>query len=724
MAAPLITSAFARIGDTRNPPQTDATGAVNWDNGYTPNYEINLSSGDPLAKPVERDVMNYLFNILTDNVKQYQALGTPEWYSAMPNGYQAGAVVCVNNGNGWDLYRSLLNQNTSNPVGSASWDKIWTSAQIRGIIPMPLGGPNSIQDGNLPSGGNITSLGNGTYIVPSDAIAATITGLPLARAGVLEIRRYGSSSMYRYTSDDNNAYWTNTTSSSPNVQWNRGISTREIGAEPGYIPRIDNAGLYLTNQGNIDTSVGISNASTRNGARVFINSSSMIAGGIAAGVAATYAGKTALFYIQANQSNVSQPGDVYISDNSGPRMAFLHNVSTTLNYASLFITRAAAGAYPEFQLQSSNGNTSGRFRATANGGIAIGAAQDYLSFNSSGDAFFLTGRAVNATTFNAANYVNVGNTNDGLSFSNNAGQVYFRSNGAAKGYWDKDRLYYPLIKADNLTSYKPSAIGDGLTLISQSPIIHLNEINADGTTLRDLYMILDGQSFRIQYDSTVGTIVPWQYSPITRTSQFDGTITAGTMNTNRINIFDTDSGFSAYSDGQIFVMINNAGHAYFNQTGLIFNYLNSPKQIRFEASEQNLYRITNEQIHIAGQTFVGSNLSNWYWNSVLWGHVRGGSTDSNGFMVVMNGAIILHADYQRVYGRDDRALAYLNEVVTSFRLGAYTTVHSWNGPGFSDTPGWVVTGCVNNNGDEFIDVIQARRTQVYLNGGWVDCGSA
>ena len=195
MAAPLITSAFARIGDTRNPPQTDATGAVNWDNGYTPNYEIDLSSGDPLAKPVERDVMNYLFNILTDNVKQYQALGTPEWYSAMPNGYQAGAVVCINNGNGWDLYRSLLNQNTSNPVGSISWDKIWTSSQIRGVIPMPLGGPNSIPDGTLPSGGNITSLGNGTYIVPSDAIAATITGLPVAKAGVLEIRRYGFSSV-------------------------------------------------------------------------------------------------------------------------------------------------------------------------------------------------------------------------------------------------------------------------------------------------------------------------------------------------------------------------------------------------------------------------------------------------------------------------------------------------------------------------------------------------
>jgi hypothetical protein len=51
---PLILTPFANTGDQTVIPPTDPNGFVNFANGYTPDYEINLGSGDPQAKAVER----------------------------------------------------------------------------------------------------------------------------------------------------------------------------------------------------------------------------------------------------------------------------------------------------------------------------------------------------------------------------------------------------------------------------------------------------------------------------------------------------------------------------------------------------------------------------------------------------------------------------------------------------------------------------------------------
>jgi len=57
---PLILTPFANAGDQTVIPPTDPNGFVNFANGYTPDYEINLGSGDPQAKAVERGIQNYL----------------------------------------------------------------------------------------------------------------------------------------------------------------------------------------------------------------------------------------------------------------------------------------------------------------------------------------------------------------------------------------------------------------------------------------------------------------------------------------------------------------------------------------------------------------------------------------------------------------------------------------------------------------------------------------
>ncbi|EHL6308401.1 phage tail protein [Escherichia coli] len=61
--------------------------------------------------------------------------------------------------------------------------------------------------------------------------------------------------------------------------------------------------------------------------------------------------------------------------------------------------------------------------------------------------------------------------------------------------------------------------------------------------------------------------------------------------------------------------------------------------------------------------------------------------------------------------------------ITGIRLGGLSSVQTWNGPGWSDRSGYVVTGSVNGNHDELIDTTQARPIQYCINGTWYNAGS-
>ncbi|MDF9003531.1 tail fiber protein [Escherichia coli] len=61
--------------------------------------------------------------------------------------------------------------------------------------------------------------------------------------------------------------------------------------------------------------------------------------------------------------------------------------------------------------------------------------------------------------------------------------------------------------------------------------------------------------------------------------------------------------------------------------------------------------------------------------------------------------------------------------ITGIRLGSLSSVQTWNGPGWSDRSGYVVTGSVNGNRDELIDTTQARPIQYCINGTWYNAGS-
>ncbi|EBO5996618.1 phage tail protein [Salmonella enterica] len=61
--------------------------------------------------------------------------------------------------------------------------------------------------------------------------------------------------------------------------------------------------------------------------------------------------------------------------------------------------------------------------------------------------------------------------------------------------------------------------------------------------------------------------------------------------------------------------------------------------------------------------------------------------------------------------------------VQDFRLGSYESGQAWMGPGFSDTPGYVLTAATNGNGDELIDSLGRRPMQKLIGNQWYNVTS-
>ncbi|EKL1684404.1 tail fiber protein [Salmonella enterica] len=61
--------------------------------------------------------------------------------------------------------------------------------------------------------------------------------------------------------------------------------------------------------------------------------------------------------------------------------------------------------------------------------------------------------------------------------------------------------------------------------------------------------------------------------------------------------------------------------------------------------------------------------------------------------------------------------------VQDFRLGSYEYGQAWMGPGFSDTPGYVLTAATNGNGDELIDGLGRRPMQKLIGNQWYNVTS-
>lgn len=122
--ATYIQKPFAINGDiTEIPADTTLNGAVSFQQGYTQYYELDPAT-DHLAQRIERSKMNYLFNTITANTKEWQEQTFPAWISdsgsGTPFGYQIGAIVKYTDGK---FYQSITDNNTEPPTNNTNWQE-------------------------------------------------------------------------------------------------------------------------------------------------------------------------------------------------------------------------------------------------------------------------------------------------------------------------------------------------------------------------------------------------------------------------------------------------------------------------------------------------------------------------------------------------------------------------------------------------------------------------
>jgi hypothetical protein len=173
-----IRTPFALNGDQSVVPQTDGSGAVNFDQGYPIKY-----SQDPntTGLSLDRANMNYLFWLLSQAVQQYQQHGFPDFITSVQNGgvpfpYAKDAVVLF----GGVLYQSKIVANTTTPP-SANWVAIDPYNQlIANASPIFTGNPEAPTQ---PPNTNDDTLATTAYA--DAAAAAVVTGEPKVVAQVV-----------------------------------------------------------------------------------------------------------------------------------------------------------------------------------------------------------------------------------------------------------------------------------------------------------------------------------------------------------------------------------------------------------------------------------------------------------------------------------------------------------------------------------------------------------
>lgn len=119
---------FAASGDKTNPPDTDASGGVNWTQGYPSAYSKDPAT-DPSAKRIGREEFNGILNRISAAINEIQLSGVAPYITAADNGgvapaYAKGIVVAYNG----SIWGSLVDGNTTVPSEGPNWSRLVTQA--------------------------------------------------------------------------------------------------------------------------------------------------------------------------------------------------------------------------------------------------------------------------------------------------------------------------------------------------------------------------------------------------------------------------------------------------------------------------------------------------------------------------------------------------------------------------------------------------------------------
>lgn len=163
---------FASGGDyVEIPNDSQPSGSVSYESGYTSNYELPYNS-NPAALPIDRDSMNGILFDITNALQEWQTQAFPDFITSADNDgtpYPYPIYACVRySGN---IYENLVNNNTTIPGSSSSWQII--SGGALGFKPGDLKfyGGGVLQTGFLSCNGQAVS--RTTYSALFAAIGTT-----------------------------------------------------------------------------------------------------------------------------------------------------------------------------------------------------------------------------------------------------------------------------------------------------------------------------------------------------------------------------------------------------------------------------------------------------------------------------------------------------------------------------------------------------------------------
>lgn len=205
MAVKFIRIPFATNGDkTTVPDPTQLDGSVSYDQGFGLDYQ-KVYPDDANAKAFPRAQFNELMFDTTVNINQYQTHGVPEFITTADNNgtpypYAKWAFVRYDglDGNGSQVYQSLITANTNTPTPSAS-DANWRL--MNNTMTAPL----------IQTGASVYALDTGAanaYVVnPVLPLLAYVAGVKIrfkaavanTAASTINISALGTKNIYQQT---------------------------------------------------------------------------------------------------------------------------------------------------------------------------------------------------------------------------------------------------------------------------------------------------------------------------------------------------------------------------------------------------------------------------------------------------------------------------------------------------------------------------------------------
>ena len=182
---------FANSGDKAPVPQTDPSGFVNYQSGFTVDYE--KKPGESGYKAIPRDESNQIYFDITESIQQYQQTGIYDFIEPIDNGgipfpYSYNSLCRYNDGSGVKIYQSLTNNNISLPTDSAKWQKV--PLFISGTA---AGSANAITLNVVENYQDLSSFDKVTIIASVDNTGATT--LRVGSGAVIDVNKVGQSGL-------------------------------------------------------------------------------------------------------------------------------------------------------------------------------------------------------------------------------------------------------------------------------------------------------------------------------------------------------------------------------------------------------------------------------------------------------------------------------------------------------------------------------------------------